>query len=104
MIPTPVPISAAEQAHVNAFKAARPDWRVAVLDKRWGDEKPGEPRGAYPRAHPYLTGMNYMLKHVVPLSPCDVLDIASPVVQSVALASVPGVDLLRGGGHGVRGR
>jgi len=81
-------------AHLRAFCEARPGWHVAAINNLWRDE--GEefgPPGKYPRANPYLTGMKFTLDRIVPRSPARVLDIASPIAQSLGVAAMPGIDL-----------
>lgn len=88
-----IPLTEEELAHLQAFQASRPDWSIAALAERWHDENQGAKSHTYPPSHPYLTGMRYVLQRVIPLAPTKVLDIGSPLAQSVALSCVPGIDL-----------
>src|SRR5438552_1892772 len=82
-----------EHAHVHRFVNARPDWVTLVMSERVFDEIGGTREHKYPKPHPYLTGMQYVLERVVPLAPCKVLDIGSPLMQNVALSAMPGVEV-----------
>lgn len=85
--------SVAESAHVHAFLGSRPEWLFGSLLQRTFDEGGGSREHKYPKPHPYITGMRYVMKRIVPLAPCRVLDIGSPLTQSVALAAIPGIDV-----------
>lgn len=85
-------VSVEQRAHVKALMAARPGCRVMVLSQLFSDEAGGvEGTHVYPVAHPYITGARYALGKVVPMAPCRVLDIGSPLAQNVAMAAMPGV-------------
>lgn len=89
----PVQLAPEEAAHLQAFHAARPEWHIACLSERWHDENQGGKTHTYPPSHPYLTGIRYVLPRVLAKAPARVLDIGSPLAQSVALACYPGIDL-----------
>lgn len=84
-----------QQAHLKQFCEERNDWAVLVLRDLWVDEGQGDdpPTGKYPPSNPYLTGMKWTLDRVIPKAPVALLDIGSPIAQSVALAAVPGIDV-----------
>lgn len=78
------PLSEVEASHLGRFHEARPDWSLAALDKRWVDELPADGVHVYPAASPYVTRMKYTLERVLPFRPESLLDIGSPVAQSLA--------------------
>jgi SAM-dependent methyltransferase len=83
-----------ELAHIQSFHATRPDWPICVLAERIYDEmEGGGPTHKYQRAHPYITGMKFVMDRIVKLAPCKVFDIGSPITQNVALAAIPGVEV-----------
>lgn len=86
-------LSHAERDHLQAFTATRPDWRTVALSERIFDEDDGSRVHKYPRSHPYITGMQYVMRHILSHGPCKVLDIGSPLTQNVALACMPGVEV-----------
>ncbi len=87
-----------EMNHLGRFSADREEWNVVLLKQRLhGDGETGR-ADKYPRAHPYITGMQYVMKDY---QSCEnvwggrmkILDIGSPLVQNAALACFPGIDL-----------
>ena len=88
-------LSAEEEAHLIAFGQRRTEWDTCVLAERLKDEdqENASREHKYPRSHPYITGMQFVLKHIRKLGPCNVLDIGSPLSQNVALACMPWVDV-----------
>lgn len=86
-------LAAAEQAHVDAFARERSDWMVCVLEERMSDEEQASREHKYARAHPYLTGMHFVLRRLQAMGATRVLDIGSPIAQNVAVACLPGIDL-----------
>jgi SAM-dependent methyltransferase len=88
------PLTDAESAHIDTFRAARPDWNTFILAQRMFDEDSiGCREHKYPRPHPYVTGMQQVMLRIRDLAPCSVLDIGSPIGQNIALACLPGVDV-----------
>lgn len=85
--------SPAEESHIRAFALARPKWRFAALSERLYDEDTGSREHKYARTHPYVAGLRYVMPRIVETAPCRVLDIGSPLIQNVALACLPGVDV-----------
>jgi hypothetical protein len=83
-----------ERAHLNAFRGRAPTgaWPPSHEAHRW-TRKQARASTNTRRSHPYITGMQYVLKKMLALAPCSVLDIGSPLVQNVALACLPGVDV-----------
>jgi len=84
-----------EMSHIQNFAIARPDWAVVLLSQRLrGDGETGR-ADKYPRAHPYITGMQYVMRDLRSMERDYVrlLDIGSPLVQNAALACFPGVSL-----------
>lgn len=83
----------AEMDHLTKFTQDRPDWMVVLLTERLrGDGETGR-ADKYPRAHPYITGMQYVMREVRNAGKTRILDIGSPLTQNAALALFPGVDL-----------
>jgi len=78
-------LSEPEKAHLDAFKAARPDWKMLVSVERFCDESAGEKPHTYRPNHPYIMGMKYVLDRFR----CSgrAVDIGSPIAQNVALAA-----------------
>lgn len=87
------PLTPAEEGHLEQFCTTRADWRVCLLAERMHDENEGNREHKYSKAHPYITGMHYVMGKLKELVPCKVLDIGSPIAQNVAAGSLPGVDL-----------
>jgi len=86
-----VKASEEEMSHIQNFSLARPDWAVVLLTQRLrGDGETGR-ADKYPRAHPYITGMQYVMRDLK--QGPTILDIGSPLVQNAALACFPGVNL-----------
>lgn len=87
------PLSRAEEDHLLAFRSARPDWSLATMSDRVKDEMDGHHVHKYPKSHPYVTGMKFVLNKIRSMTPCKVVDIGSPLMQNVALACLPGVQV-----------
>lgn len=86
-------LTQAERAHLVAFRESRPDWPIFYVEERWGDEFPNdESSRSYPKAHPYLTGMQYVINRTPRQNGRKLLDIGSPLAQNVCMASI-GFDL-----------
>jgi SAM-dependent methyltransferase len=88
-----IPLTEAESAHVTQFVNDRADWRMCVMSERVSDEMSNSPVHKYAKAHPYITGMQYVLHRIREMGACKLLDIGSPLVQSVALSCLPGVEV-----------
>lgn len=88
-----IPLTEEEKRHVEGFAASRPDWRTVVLARRLIDENENTRSHKYAKAHPYITGMKYVLDYLREQMPCRVLDIGSPIAQNVSAACLPGVSL-----------
>lgn len=88
-----IPLSAAEEAHVTRFLSERDAWRMCVMAERVSDEMSDSPIHKYAKAHPYITGMQYVMHRIREMGPCKILDIGSPLSQNVALSCLPGVDV-----------
>lgn len=86
-------LTSLEHAHLKSFVRSRPSWTTLLLSERIYDELESGREHKYPRSHPYLTGMQYVLQHLRELAPCSVLDIGSPLAQNVAAACMPGVNV-----------
>lgn len=86
-------LSEAEMKHLENFVGLRPEWDVCVLSERMIDEEQESREHKYGRAHPYVTGMYYVLQHMKGRGACSVLDIGSPIAQNVAVGALPGIDL-----------
>ena len=83
-----------EMSHLQHFSLTRPDWDVVLLTQRLrGDGETGR-ADKYPRAHPYITGMQYVMRDLLrSYEDYWILDIGSPLVQNAALACVPEIHL-----------
>lgn len=88
-----VKLSAAERSHIDQFLATRPDWSAFVMEERVYDEAEGGRTHKYPSPHPYVSGMHYVLEKMRELAPTKVLDIGSPLTQSIALSFLPGTEV-----------
>ena len=88
------PLTAAERQHLINFQTARPDWNMVWMTERFRDETIGQDNPhAYHVIHPYVSGMCYVMRRIIPLAPCKIIDIGSPVAQVAALACIPGVEV-----------
>lgn len=93
-----VKATAEELDHLQRFAMDRPDWSVVLLSQRLkGDGETGR-ADKYPRAHPYITGMQYVMRDLLygrydREATLHILDIGSPLVQNAALACFPFINL-----------
>lgn len=88
-------ITKEEEEHLTSLITTRPGYRIIVISPRMYDEDQKTREHKYPRAHPYITGMKYVLDYMR-LADFDhprVLDIGSPLQQNVALACTSWCDL-----------